>query len=83
MQVSAAETKTEAVAIEKDGRPESVIVSYEKFHALKAASEQKTIAKCQSEFNEQYKDWIAVQNDDFNTHGLWSDGLVAWQMPGF
>ena len=31
------------------------------------------------EFNETYKDWIVEQNMHFEEHGLWCDGLVAWQ----
>ncbi len=74
-----AQAKTEPVFIEKDGRPDSVIVSYESFQALQLASQTKSLSERKKEFNETYKDWIAQQNQHFEQHGLWCDGLVAWQ----
>ncbi len=73
-----AQAKLEPVYVEKDGRVDSVIVSMEQFEVLKAAGEKKSLAKRKKEFNEQYKDWIALQNQHFERHGLWCDGLLAW-----
>ena len=73
-----AQAKTEPVFVEKDGRVDSVIVSVEQFEALKAAGEKKFMARRQKEFNDTYKDWIALQNQHFDKHGLWCDGLVSW-----
>lgn len=76
-----AQAKVDPVFVEKDGRPDSVIVSYESYRALKdsAVVATKSLAQRRQEFNESYKDWIAEQNRHFEEHGLWCDGLVPWQ----
>ena len=76
-----AQAKSDPVFVEKDGRPDSVIVSYESYRALKdlAAVNTKSLTQRRQEFNDTYKDWIADQNRHFEEHGLWCDGLVAWQ----
>jgi PHD/YefM family antitoxin component YafN of YafNO toxin-antitoxin module len=74
-----AQAKSEPVFVEKDGRVDSVILSLEQFQALQLAGGNKSMALRKKEFNEAYKDWIAVQNKHFDEHGLWCDGLVAWQ----
>lgn len=74
-----AQAKSEPVFVEKDGRVDSVILSLEQFEALQLAGGKKSMALRKKEFNECYKDWIAEQNKHFDEHGLWCDGLVAWQ----
>ncbi len=77
-----AQAKIDPVFVEKDGRPDSVIVSYDSYQALKdsaSAGNARSMAQRKKEFNETYKDWIAEQNKHFEKHGLWCDGLVAWQ----
>ena len=74
-----AQAKSEPVFVEKDGRVDSVILSLEQFEALQLAGENKSMALRKKEFNASYKDWIAEQNKHFDEHGLWCDGLVAWQ----
>jgi prevent-host-death family protein len=73
-----AQAKIEPVIVEKDGRPDSVVVSYEDFQVLQAAADKRSMAQRKKEFNETYKSWIAVQNQHFETHGLWCNGLVSW-----
>jgi PHD/YefM family antitoxin component YafN of YafNO toxin-antitoxin module len=73
-----AQAKNEPVFIEKDGRLDSVILSIEEFRALQQTVPQKSLAERKREFNETYKDWIAQQNEHFEKHGLWCEGLVAW-----
>lgn len=77
-----AQAKTAPVIVEKDGRPDSVIVSYADYQALTAAAQAKTLAQRRREFNEAHKDWLAEQKRDFERNGLWCDGLVTWQSPG-
>jgi len=72
-----AQAKIEPVVIEKNGRPDSFIVSYEDFQALKAAVDRKSMTLRRKEFNETYKGWIDEQNRNFDEHGLWCDGLVS------
>lgn len=74
-----AQAKSEPVFVEKGGRVDSVIVSLVQFEALHAAIGKKFMAQRKKEFNETYKHWIAEQNKHFEEHGLWCDGLVAWQ----
>lgn len=73
-----AQAKREPVFVEKGGRVDSVILSVEQFEALKASRPPKSMEQRRMEFNEQYKDWIAEQNRQFDAHGLWCDGVVAW-----
>jgi prevent-host-death family protein len=90
MQVSATEAKnrfgyfcsqakTEPVIVEKDGRPDTVLLDYEEYKALSSAAQKKSLAQRKKEFNETYKDWIRQQNEDFEKNGIWCDGLVPWQ----
>ncbi len=71
-----AQTKAGPVVVEKDGRPDSVIVSYADFQALTVAAKGKSAALRQREFNETCKECIAIQNADFEQNGLWCEGLV-------
>lgn len=73
------QAKIEPVIVEKDGRPDTVLLAYEEFQALKAAADRKTLAQRRKEFNETYRDWIRAQHEDFEKNGVWSDGLVPWQ----
>lgn len=76
-----AQAKAAPVIVEKDGRPDSVILSWAAYQALTQAQRAKTLAQRKREFNETYKDWIAEQNAHHEAYGLWCEGLVAWQEP--
>jgi len=71
--------KSEPVIVEKDGRPDTVLLGYEEFQQLTAASSRKSLASRKKEFDETYREWIEAQNRDFEENGLWCEGLVAWQ----
>ena len=43
--------------------------------------ESLTLAQRQRIFNETYGAWIDAQNEHFERHGLWCDGLVSWMEP--
>ena len=75
------QAKTAPVIVEKAGKPDSVIVSYEEFTALHAVLAGKTMAQRKRAFNETYGDWIEAQNAHFEKQGLWCDGLVPWMEP--
>ena len=64
------QAKTEPVIVEKDGRPDTVLLGYEEFQALKSAAEKKSMAQRKKEFNEKYKDWIAEQNSLIEKYGI-------------
>jgi len=72
------QAKTEPVVIEKDGRPDTVLVDYQEYQALKAAAEKKPPAQRRKEFNEKYKDWIAEQNALIETFGIPGEELRPW-----
>jgi prevent-host-death family protein len=74
-----AQAKREPVFIEKGGRVDSVVMSLEQFEALRRSAQSPSLAQRRRAFNAQYRDWIAEQNRDFEQHGLWCDGWVAWQ----
>lgn len=73
-----AQAKAEAVIVEKDGRPDSVIMSFEEFQALKSSSERKTLAQKKKEFNAKYKDWIAEQNAMVDKYGVFGEDMRPW-----
>jgi PHD/YefM family antitoxin component YafN of YafNO toxin-antitoxin module len=74
-----AQAKAAPVVVEKEGRPDSVILSFVDFQALTLAAKATSLAQKRKEFNDNYKDWIALQNADFEQNGLWCEGLVAWE----
>lgn len=73
-----AKAKNEPVFIEKDGRLDSVIVSFDTFQALQQVQHPVSFDERKRAFDEKYKDWIDAQNDHHQAHGLWCEGLVAW-----
>ena len=73
-----AQAKTEPVVVEKDGRPDSVIVSYDSFLALQAAASGKTTTQRRKQFNETYKDWIAQQHLLIEQVGIPGEDLRPW-----
>ena len=76
-----AEAKTAPVIVEKDGRPDSVIVSYADYLALTTAKRTKTLVQRRKEFNAAHRECLVEQNRDFEQNGRWGDGLMAWQGP--
>ena len=48
-----AQAKIEPVIVEKDGRPDSVIVSYESYRAMRDTSQGKTLTQRKRQFDEQ------------------------------
>lgn len=72
------QAKAEPVIVEKDGRPDTVLVDFEAFQALKAAAQATSMEERRKAFNATYADWISEQNAHFEANGLWCDGQVAW-----
>jgi prevent-host-death family protein len=73
-----AEAKRAPITILKDGRPDSVIVSFATFQNLSQRQDIKSAEQRKREFQETYKDWIASYNEDIEKNGLWCDGQAAW-----
>ncbi|MEO5669169.1 MAG: type II toxin-antitoxin system Phd/YefM family antitoxin, partial [Ramlibacter sp.] len=65
------QAKSEPVVVEKDGRPDTVLVDYEEFQALRAAAVQlKSDGRGKKEFYKRYKDWVDMQNDLVERFGI-------------
>lgn len=73
------QAKSEPVVVEKDGRPDTVLVSYEDFQALRAAAvpEKSTVQK-KKEFYERYKEWFDMQNELVERHGIPGEEYRPW-----
>lgn len=72
------QAKSEPVIVEKDGRPDTVLLDYEEFRALKAAAEKKSTVQRKKEFNEKYKEWIAEQNALIEKYGIPLEEYRPW-----
>ena len=75
------QAKSAPVFVEKDGRPDSVIVSYESYRALKDSAISggvKSTTQRRQEFNETYKDWIAEQHRIVEEFGVFGEESRPW-----
>jgi prevent-host-death family protein len=72
-----AQAKRAPITVLKDGRPDTVILSFEDFENL-IRTPIDTLAQRKKVFAETYKDWIATYNADIEKNGLWCDGQAAW-----
>ena len=73
------QAKTEPVIVEKEGRPDTVLLDYDAFIALqRAAAQPKSLAQRRKEFNEKYKDWITEQNALVEQFGIPGEEFRTW-----
>lgn len=73
-----AKAKNEPVFIEKDGRLDSVIVSFETFQSLKADQAPLSFTERKKQFEETYKDWIDEQHKMVATYGVFGEEHRPW-----
>jgi prevent-host-death family protein len=66
------------VFIDKAGRRHSVVLSSERYEELLRAEAGVSLKERTRQFNEQYKDWIAEQNERFEKQGLWNEEFRRW-----
>lgn len=74
------------VVIEKSGRRHSVLMSVEDYDRLVAASQPKAPTEPARAdmppeavaFYEQYKDWVDLQNEHFEQHGVFGEAYRQW-----
>ncbi len=89
MQISATEAKNrfgyycsqakqEPVVVEKDGRPDTVLVDFDEFQSMRKAMQSRSMAQRKKAFNETYKDWIAQQNALVEKYGIPGEELRPW-----
>ena len=73
-----AQAKNEPVFVEKDGRLDSVIVSFETFQAIAPKAAPASVAERKRQFEEKYKDWIDEQNRMVETYGVFGEDHRPW-----
>ncbi|MBA2673303.1 type II toxin-antitoxin system Phd/YefM family antitoxin [Ramlibacter sp.] len=73
-----AQAKNEPVIVEKDGRPDTVLLDFEEYKALKEAAQKKSLAERKKEFDETYKDWIAEQHALVEKYGIPGEEFRTW-----
>lgn len=73
------QAQSKPVFIEKAGRPHSAVISSMRYAELLAVEEGLPMAERKRRFNEQYKKWVAEQNERFEKNGLWNDEFRRWQ----
>ncbi|HSW16665.1 MAG TPA: type II toxin-antitoxin system Phd/YefM family antitoxin [Ramlibacter sp.] len=89
MQVSATEAKNrfeyfcslakvEPIVIEKDGRPDTVLVDYAQFQRLKAVSVAESSSQRADQFYRRNKDWVDRQNELIERHGIPCEEYRVW-----
>ena len=72
------QAKGEPVIVEKDGRPDTVLLGYDEYKALKAVGEKKSFAQRKREIEVTYKDWFAEQNALVEKYGIPLEEFRPW-----
>ena len=72
------QAQSQPVFIEKAGRRHSVVISNLRYEELVRAESGTSLVERKRQFDVQYKDWIAEQNQRVATHGLWNDEFRRW-----
>lgn len=72
------QAKREPVVIQKAGRPDTVLLSYEDYLRLSAPAAAATLAERRRAFNAEYQAWLAALNAQHDAAGLWNDELRVW-----
>jgi prevent-host-death family protein len=69
----------EPVVIEKSGRRHSVLLSAAQYDALVAPKKRPGKAADPGQaFYEKYKDWVDMQNEHFEKHGVFGEEWRTW-----
>jgi len=69
-----AEAKRGPVLVEKDGRADTVLLSFEAYRALVDPS-QRLIERRRHAFARQHRSWLQAYRREVQAHGVFSDGL--------
>ncbi|UOD50745.1 type II toxin-antitoxin system Phd/YefM family antitoxin [Orrella daihaiensis] len=70
--------KREPVFVEKAGQLDTVIMSAEQYLALQASNDKANRAARKRQFETEFSDWIAAQNDKFELSGIPGADLRPW-----
>jgi prevent-host-death family protein len=72
------QAKRAPVVVQKAGRPDTVLLSYEDYLRLSAPAVVATLAERRRAFSAEYQEWLAALNAQHVTAGLWNDDLRLW-----
>jgi prevent-host-death family protein len=72
------QAKSETVIVEKDGRPDTVMLDYREYHALKASAQPKAASRSGKAFYDEYKDWIDMNNALVERSGIPGEEHRPW-----
>lgn len=73
------QAQREPVFIGKSGRRHSVVLSVEQYERLLGAQQRKRgEADPGKAFYERYKDWVDLQNEHCEKHGVFGEEWRAW-----
>ncbi len=72
------QAQREPVFIEKSGRRHSVVLSVEQYEKLIEAKRPAGKADAGRRFYEQYKDWVDMQNELVERHGIFGEEYRIW-----
>jgi hypothetical protein len=73
-----AQAKREPVFVEKAGQLDTVILSAEHYHALKANHDKASRAGRKKRFEAEFGDWIAGENARIDANGIPGADLRPW-----
>ena len=69
----------EPVTIEKSGRRHSVLISAVQYDSLVAASQPRLgVGDSGRVFYEKYQDWVDLQNEHVQAHGIFGEEFRVW-----
>jgi prevent-host-death family protein len=68
----------EPVFIDKSGRRHSVVISAARYEELLRAEQGGSMEARRKRFNEQYKDWIELQNQFVAEYGVFGEEWRQW-----
>lgn len=72
------QAKRGPVVVEKAGRPDTVLLSYEDYQRLTAPAAAASLAARRRAFNAEYKEWLDAMNAEHEAHGAWGEDLRLW-----
>lgn len=72
------QAKLEPVIVEKDGRPDTVMVDYEAYTALRQAASGMSRKANADEFYRRHKDWVDQNNALIEKHGIPLEEYRVW-----
>jgi prevent-host-death family protein len=72
-----AQAKREPVIVEKAGKPDTVILSYEEYQRLKNVRPPDLELR-KKWFGETYKEWIEAQNRLIDQYGVFGEEFRPW-----